>query len=61
MRDGKAWHEATDEVFTTVYTAAAWRVATLMRDGKAWHEATNEVYHGLHSGGMEGSDPHARR
>ena len=31
------------KVFTVVYTAAAWRVATLMRDGQAWHEAAAEV------------------
>ena len=31
------------KVFTVVYTAAAWRVATLMRDGQAWHESAAEV------------------
>ena len=36
------------KVFTVVYTAAAWRVATLMRDGQAWHgEAAAALPHWL--------------
>ena len=36
-RDNKI--DGNMKVFTVVYTAAAWRVATLMRDGQAWHKA----------------------